>query len=77
MRISGIEPSLVILSKRKYFKKLKMYAQEIKDACLCLWLAETILTLSLQRNSASKISTSSIMFLSFSLIIYQNLILPF
>ena len=54
-----------------------MYAQEIQDACLCLWLAETILTLSLQRNSASKISTSSIMFLYFSLIIYQNLILPF
>ena len=27
MRISGTEPSSVILSQRKWFKKLKMYAQ--------------------------------------------------
>ena len=29
MRISGTEPSSVILSQRKYFKKLKMYAQKV------------------------------------------------
>ena len=28
MRISGIEPSSVILSQRKLFKKLEMYAQK-------------------------------------------------
>ena len=28
MRISGTEPSSVILSQRKWFKKLKMYAEK-------------------------------------------------
>ena len=28
MRISGTEPSSVILSQREYFKKLKMYVQK-------------------------------------------------
>ena len=31
MRISGTEPSSVILSQRKYFKKLKMYAQKCQN----------------------------------------------
>ena len=31
MRISSTEPSSVILSQRKYFKKLKMYAQKFQN----------------------------------------------
>ena len=31
MRISGTEPSSVILSQRKKFKKLKMYAQKSQN----------------------------------------------
>ena len=31
MRISGTEPTSVILSQRKLFKKLKMYAQKCQN----------------------------------------------
>ena len=31
MRISGIEPSSVILSQRKYLKELQVYAQKCQN----------------------------------------------